>query len=169
MTAYTAIADGEIDTDSPITESLLTRFRNNPIAITEGSTGAPKIQTAAYQAASVDQAAMAVGYPAAQTLTNVTNALYTFAHGRAARPWRLDLWLECISADGGYSIGDFIAAPNGTAQDIGPSPTGYVIYADATNVYLRISAGSFTLVGKSGGVFQVAASKWNAHIYAWGA
>jgi hypothetical protein len=72
MTAYTAIADSEIDTDSPITESLLTRIRNNPIAITEGSTGAPKIQTAAYQAGSVDQAAIgaaAVGQGELKTTT----------------------------------------------------------------------------------------------------
>lgn len=58
MTAYTAIADSEIDVDSPITESLMTRLRNNPIAITEGSAGAPLIQTAAYQPGSVDQAAI---------------------------------------------------------------------------------------------------------------
>jgi len=49
MTTFTTIADGEIDVSSPITESVLTRLRDNPIAITEGATGAPKIQTAAIQ------------------------------------------------------------------------------------------------------------------------
>jgi len=47
MTTYTAIIDSEIDTDSPVTESLMTRIRDNPIAISEGSAGAPKIQNAA--------------------------------------------------------------------------------------------------------------------------
>ena len=47
MTTYTAILGSEIDTDSPVTESLMTRIRDNPIAITEGSAGAPKIQNAA--------------------------------------------------------------------------------------------------------------------------
>lgn len=49
MTTYTNIANSEIDTDSPVTESLMTRLRDNPVAITEGSTGAPKIQTAALE------------------------------------------------------------------------------------------------------------------------
>ena len=53
MTTYTAITGAEIDTDSPITESLMTRLRDNPIAITEGSAGAPLIQLAAMGANSV--------------------------------------------------------------------------------------------------------------------
>ena len=44
MTAYVTIADSEIDPDSPITTGLKTKERDNPIAITEGSSGAPKIQ-----------------------------------------------------------------------------------------------------------------------------
>ena len=42
-TAYSAIADSEIDTDSPITASLMTRVRNNPIAIAEGAATAPRV------------------------------------------------------------------------------------------------------------------------------
>jgi len=49
MTTYTAITAGEIDTDSPITTGLMTKIRDNPIAITEGASGAPKIQTAALE------------------------------------------------------------------------------------------------------------------------
>lgn len=47
MTTYTAIADADIDTDSPVTESLMTKLRDNPIAITEGASGAPQIVQAA--------------------------------------------------------------------------------------------------------------------------
>ena len=43
MTTYTAITNGQIDQDSPITQPLLTAMRDNPIAITEGATGAPRI------------------------------------------------------------------------------------------------------------------------------
>lgn len=46
MTSYVAIADSDIDPESPLVATLMTRLRDNPIAITEGSTGAPKIQTA---------------------------------------------------------------------------------------------------------------------------
>jgi len=49
MTTYTAITAGEIDVDSPITTGLMTKIRDNPIAITEGASGAPKIQTAALE------------------------------------------------------------------------------------------------------------------------
>ena len=47
MTTYTTITNAEIDQDSPITQPLLTALRDNPVAITEGSAGAPKVQAAA--------------------------------------------------------------------------------------------------------------------------
>ena len=53
MTTYSPIANGSVDAGSPVDESLVTALRDNPIAISEGSTGAPKIQTAAYQDGSV--------------------------------------------------------------------------------------------------------------------
>lgn len=43
MTTYTAIPNSDIDRDSPITEPLMTLLRDNPIAISEGATGAPRI------------------------------------------------------------------------------------------------------------------------------
>ena len=46
MTTYTDIPNGDVDSDSPITTSLITKLRDNPIAITEGSSGAPQVQTA---------------------------------------------------------------------------------------------------------------------------
>ena len=42
MTTYTAIPTGDIDTDSPVTQPLMTALRDNPIATAEGSSGAPK-------------------------------------------------------------------------------------------------------------------------------
>lgn len=58
MTTYTAIPNGDIDPDSPITTTLMTLLRDNPIAITEGATGAPAIQEAAMDTDSVNQAAI---------------------------------------------------------------------------------------------------------------
>lgn len=43
MTTYTAIPNGDIDQDSPGTQPLFTLLRDNPIAITEGAPGAPRI------------------------------------------------------------------------------------------------------------------------------
>ena len=45
MTTYTSIANNEIDADSPATDTLFTRLRDNPIAIAQGASGAPKIAT----------------------------------------------------------------------------------------------------------------------------
>lgn len=46
MTTYTAIASTEVDADSPLTDTLMTRLRDNPLAIAEGASEAPYIQTA---------------------------------------------------------------------------------------------------------------------------
>ena len=50
MTTYSAVASTEIDADSPITDALLSKLANNPTAITEGASGAPRIQFAAMDA-----------------------------------------------------------------------------------------------------------------------
>lgn len=47
MTSYVAIPNGDIDQDSPVTQPLMTALRDNPIAITEGAVGAPRIVGAA--------------------------------------------------------------------------------------------------------------------------
>ena len=54
MTTYTAIGNSEVDTDSPITESLITRLRDNPLAQFEGAAGAPKIADAAFNTNSIN-------------------------------------------------------------------------------------------------------------------
>lgn len=47
MTDYVEITNAQIDPESPVTSELMTALRDNPIAITEGSSGAPPIQLAA--------------------------------------------------------------------------------------------------------------------------
>lgn len=49
MTSYVAIANGEIDQDSPVTQALMTALRDNPIAITEGDASAPKVESIAVE------------------------------------------------------------------------------------------------------------------------
>jgi hypothetical protein len=53
MTAYNNLADSKISVDAPITQEVLTAIRDNPIAITEGSSGAPKIQHGAISVSGV--------------------------------------------------------------------------------------------------------------------
>ena len=47
MTTYTAVTDTETGHLKPVTTSLLRRLRDNPIAVAEGATGAPRIMPAA--------------------------------------------------------------------------------------------------------------------------
>jgi len=42
MATYTAISNGQIDQDSPITQPLMAALRDNPIAMAEGDSSAPK-------------------------------------------------------------------------------------------------------------------------------
>ena len=59
MTTYAGIPNSDIDPESPVTTSLVTALRDNPVAITEGASGAPKIQTAALAALAVTEAKLA--------------------------------------------------------------------------------------------------------------
>jgi len=47
MTAYVTITDAQTDPGAPGTSELWKQWRDNPIAIAEGSTGAPRIAVAA--------------------------------------------------------------------------------------------------------------------------
>lgn len=56
MTSYVTIPNTDIDAESPIDVDLATAWRDNPTAITEGSAGAPKIQTAALEQTAASEA-----------------------------------------------------------------------------------------------------------------
>ena len=43
MTTYSSIASGEIDAESPLTDALFGKLRNNPLAMFEGAAGAPRL------------------------------------------------------------------------------------------------------------------------------
>ena len=45
MTTYTAIANTEVDGESPLTDTLMQRWRDNPLAIAEGDPTAPFMAT----------------------------------------------------------------------------------------------------------------------------
>jgi len=53
MTSYVTIPNADIDAESPIDVDLMTALRDNPIAITEGASGAPTIKRAAIDWANV--------------------------------------------------------------------------------------------------------------------
>lgn len=48
MTSYITITEGETDPEAPLTSELAKKWRDNPIAIAEGSAGAPRIEPIAF-------------------------------------------------------------------------------------------------------------------------
>lgn len=46
MADWTNISNAAVDGDSPVTQTLIESLRDNIVAVTEGATGAPKLQTA---------------------------------------------------------------------------------------------------------------------------
>lgn len=61
MTTYTVLSDAELAQDKPITQAKMRALRDNPIAITEGASGAPQIQTAAIADGAITAAKLASG------------------------------------------------------------------------------------------------------------
>jgi hypothetical protein len=53
MTAYTTLSDTALSQDKPLTQSTARAFRDNPLAIAEGDSTAPKIQPAAIDTDSI--------------------------------------------------------------------------------------------------------------------
>jgi len=59
MATYTNIPNSDLDAESPITQALMESLASNPIAISEGALGAPKIKTAAIADFNVTNAKLA--------------------------------------------------------------------------------------------------------------
>lgn len=88
-----------------------------------------------------------------QTITS--GGLLTLPHGRPARPGSVDCWLQCTTAEAGYSVGDVIQAHLNSSSS-GTTQLN-TVYADETNVYLRFSSNlsCFSAGNKSTGVYTV--------------
>ena len=84
------------------------------------------------------------------------NQTVSWAHGLGAIPGFFDVRLHCISGEAGYTIGQEV--PLNLFDQGG---TIYMVYADATNVYVAYN-GQFT-VGNPGtfGLTTITLSKWN--------
>jgi hypothetical protein len=80
MTTYTTITDGQVDQDSPISQALVTALRNNPLAIAEGATGAPRIVAGALSTAT-NSVSVTVGSSGSPTYEDITMDAYSFFPG----------------------------------------------------------------------------------------
>lgn len=86
MTSYIAIANSEVDPNSPITADLLTKLRDNPIAIGEGAVGAPRIVAAGLNS-SISSLSGSVGGSSSLQVTLGSYSFFPAVDSAAATSW----------------------------------------------------------------------------------
>jgi hypothetical protein len=101
MTTYTAITNAEIDQDSPLTETLATKYRDNLLAVLEGDATAPAIAKTLYLISSTTISSSATWQA---TLDNSSYSGY-FIRMQGVTPASSSavLWMR-TSTDGGSSF-----------------------------------------------------------------
>jgi hypothetical protein len=76
------------------------------------------------------------GQTAQQTITSTR--LYTFTHGLGARPKQVQMWLVCLIADGGFTVGDVVPCAIQVATDVGGTAHGHTTKVNTTQFVLSI-------------------------------
>lgn len=105
----------------------------------------------------------------AQTITS--GGLLTLAHGLGSEPTIIQCYLECTSAEDGYTVGEklFISPDNGPDGG-GSADTGMSSTFDATNVYIRYAANSQTfrqINQTSGQTVELTNANFDLYVRAW--
>lgn len=101
---------------------------------------------------------------AQQTITN--GGALTLAHGLGTTPKLYLAYLQCTTADVGYSVGDETML-NPTSNEAG-SNRGLSLVPDGTNINVRFGAGGFQMTRKdTGGFYNVNNSNWKFIVRAW--
>jgi len=111
---------------------------------------------------------IAPGYTSALQAITTAGSL-TLAHGLGARPQMVMAELECLTAQGNYSIGDKICFPVSQYWvDSASNVYGVFCFPDSTNLNIRFGAASIALMNKTtGGTFGITNANWNIRFYAW--
>ncbi len=112
MASYSPIANTEIDTESPISESLMFRLRDNTLAIQEGDVSAPRVAGIALADQAVTAAKIAL-----QTITAAQVLPETLTGG----------------------VGGTIAQATITPENMSPASSSYLI--DADGGYATLASG----------------------------
>ncbi|MER9533024.1 hypothetical protein NKI89_24905 [Mesorhizobium sp. M0309] len=93
----------------------------------------------------------------------------TLAHGLGVQPKSYQAFLQCTTADRGYSIADEVWIPAGGTQDSGQD-LGVSVVPDATNLNVRFGAAAqtFIVLNKGTGARgQITNSSWRFVVRAW--
>lgn len=95
--------------------------------------------------------------------TPTAGSTLSFAHGMAAIPGRVEVWMVNQSADRSYSPGDVVYITPWT-----DSHGGFNIAVDTTNVKIVIGTNGIGLLDASANtVASISAAKWKLYVKAW--
>lgn len=136
MTTYTAIANAAIDQDSPVTQPLMTALRDNPIAITEGASGAPRVQPEAlslyYGSGSATRNTS--GSSAVIEVTDLDNVDYVLLTGSVVVTSfsALGSVVYAVSTDSGVTYGSEVTVLSVDANTSGTASSGFGWIADVS-------------------------------------
>ncbi|RUV12406.1 MULTISPECIES: hypothetical protein [unclassified Mesorhizobium] len=104
-----------------------------------------------------------------QTITS--GGALTLAHGFGVQPKLYLAVLQCVTAEGGFSVGDETQWPPNGSNDGSGSANGYLIYPDATNVNIRFGNNSPCMNPMprkdTGGDFTPTQANWKLVVRAW--
>lgn len=135
MADYINVVDSSVDPDAPLTSDLMYRLRDNPIAIAEGSIGAPKVRSEALRLTreAADRSSDGVLF----TLTGIdrissfmVNSYVTITHtdaGSATVRYR-------TSTDGGTTWGGYTTFNTAVLTGAGNNSSTRFAYIDTPNV-----------------------------------
>lgn len=111
--AWTTISNTAIDQDSPITVSLMTALRDNPAAIANGDSGAPRVQTAGIADNAITSAKIAAGAVGNSDIATGALTIDKFAAPSASGTYTLHRWRD-VYADDRSSTHDFLVTRAGS-------------------------------------------------------
>ncbi len=134
MPTYSAITDAEIAVNKPVTNALMTKMRDNPLAIFE----ALGLQVDSKLFESTEQTMSAGG-----TLS--------IPHGLAHPPIWWQFFCVCKSAEYGFSVGD-IAIPPMTANTTNGNGRGILATPDASNMNVKFTNDKVAMYRKDNGL-----------------
>ena len=157
MPTYTTIPDSTIAPEAPVTSELMTLLRDNPIATTEGDTGAPRVKGRALDVVNAETS------DATLTATNLANIDYVLitgslklAHDSGGTAFQNAAARFRLSTDGGSSWGSrteiaYITVTANHTQRVGIS---YVVDVSGSTDAIEIDATNgeynFTLLNIGG-------------------
>lgn len=141
-------------------------FAGTPTAPTPATAdNSTTIPTTAYVKANVAALPFSKSFESSQQTITAGGSL-TLAHGLGVKPKLYMVVLQCLTAEGGYSIGDEVL-PAPSSNEAG-SNRGISIVPDATNINIRNGGGGMQISRKDNGNFlNITNANWALVARAW--